>query len=222
MTDRVYAALSKALLSGKLRPGTPLRERTLAELFGVTRGAVRRALLQLVEEGKLEAFANRGAYVPQPSGEAIREVYEARKAVESGLVALIAPRLTAGALSRLKGHVAKERQAERRGDREASVRLSGAFHGELVALAGNETLSEIVGRLVGRTQLYVALFESARHSGCAPDEHGAIVSALARKDGAAAAAAMVRHLELVRARVEEHVGDQPSGDITDALRDFVP
>jgi DNA-binding GntR family transcriptional regulator len=222
MADPVYAALSKALLSGKLRPGTPLRERTLAELFGVTRGAVRRALLQLVEEGKLEAFANRGAYVPQPSGEAIREVYEARKAVESGLVALIAPRITPTELARLKSHVAKERQAERRGDREASVRLSGAFHGELVALAGNETLSEIVTRLVGRTQLYVSLFESARHSGCAPDEHGAIVSALTKKDASGAAAAMVRHLELVHARVQEHVGDKQSDDIADALRAFVP
>ncbi len=219
--DRVYSALSKALLAGKLKPGSPLRERHLADIFNVTRAAIRKVLLQLAEEGKLEIFANRGAYVPQPSADAIRQVYEARTAVEAGLVALLARRVTPSQLSKLKAHVAKERRAEQRGERDESVRLAGAFHGELVALAENPTLEEIVLRLVSRTQIYVALFESARHSWCAPEEHRAIVDALAKKDASRAAAAMLRHLQLVEARVSEYVTERKAEDPEDVLREFL-
>ncbi len=58
--DALHQAITRALLDGKLRPGTPLRERYLAESFGVTRGLVRKVLLRLGQEGKLEMHANRG------------------------------------------------------------------------------------------------------------------------------------------------------------------
>jgi DNA-binding GntR family transcriptional regulator len=65
--ERVYAAVSKALLSGKLRPGTPLRERALAEALSCTRGAIRKVLARLGSEKKLVLEHNRGAFVPNPS-----------------------------------------------------------------------------------------------------------------------------------------------------------
>ncbi|MBX9842423.1 MAG: GntR family transcriptional regulator [Xanthobacteraceae bacterium] len=219
--DHVYGVLSKALLAGRLKPGSPLRERHLAEIFNVTRAATRKALLQLAEEGKLEVFANRGAYVPQPSADAVRRVYEARKAVEAGLVAVLAGRVTPSQLSKLKAHVAKERHAEQRGERDESVRLAGAFHSELVALAENPTLEEIVLRLISRTQIYVALFESARHSGCAPEEHRAIVDALGKKDASRAAAAMIHHLQLVEARVSEYMTAHEAENPEDVLRELL-
>ena len=218
--DLVYNALCKALFAGKLRPGTPLRERHLAEVFGVTRNAIRKVLLQLSQEGKLQIYANRGAYIPQPSSDDIREIYDARRAVEAGLVAILAPRITAPQLARLKDHVRKERRALDQGRRDESVRLAGAFHNELVALAANTALQEIVQRLVARTQMYVALFESARDSGCAPHEHEAIIEALAKKDSARAVAAMMKHLHQVEERVAERTQDKKSTDVGLILRNI--
>jgi DNA-binding GntR family transcriptional regulator len=219
--DRVYDALCKALFEGKLRPGTPLRERHLAEVFGVTRNAIRKVLLQLSQEGKLQIYANRGAYVPEPSSKDIREIYDARRAVEAGLVAVLAPRITAPQLARLKDHVKKERRALEQGRRDESVRLAGAFHTELVTFAANSALQEIVQRLVVRTQMYVALFESARDSGCAPHEHEAIIEALGKKDSARAVAAMMKHLHLVEERVAEHTQDKKSADVGLILGDII-
>lgn len=217
-TEGAYDAISRALLEGKLRPGTPMRERQLAEVFGLTRGAVRKLLLRLGHEGKLQMFPNRGAFVPQPSSQDIRQVYDARKAVETGMVALLALRITPQQLASLRAHVREERRAQRQGRRDESVKLAGGFHIQLVQALDNSELAAIVQRLVARTQMFVALFEPARESGCAPDEHEAILDALATRDGGRAASTMLAHLQQVEARVVEHVGEEAQPQLVDILR----
>ena len=110
--DALHQAITRALLDGKLRPGTPRRERYLAESFGVTRGLVRKVLLRLGQEGKLEMHANRGAFVPEPTQAQIQAVYQARKAVEAGLVSMLAQTITAEQLKRLGHHLDDERQGD--------------------------------------------------------------------------------------------------------------
>ncbi len=218
----LHEAISRALLAGKLAPGTPLRERYLAEQFGVTRGAVRKVLLRLGHEGKLEMHRNRGAFVPQPSVQDMEQIYGARKAVEAGVVALLASRIDDAGLARLRAHVRQERSAARAGAREESVRLAGGFHGTLVEMLANPELAAIVQKLVARTQMFVALFESARDSGCAPDEHEAIVAAFERRDPGAAVEAMLQHLGHVEERVKAHVGvGEESPEVADILRDAI-
>jgi DNA-binding GntR family transcriptional regulator len=215
----LYDAISRALLAGKLAPGTALRERYLAEQFGVTRGAVRKVLLQLGHEGKLEMHANRGAFVPQPSVRDMERIYGARKAVEAGVVALLASCIDDAGLARLRAHVRQERSAARAAAREESVRLAGGFHATLVEMLANPELTEIVQKLVARTQMFVALFESARDSGCAPEEHEAIVAAFERRDSGAAVQAMMQHLAQVEERVKAHVGlKEESPEVGDILR----
>jgi DNA-binding GntR family transcriptional regulator len=215
----LHEAISRALLAGKLAPGTPLRERYLAEQFGVTRGAVRKVLLRLGHEGKLEMHPNRGAFVPQPSVRDMERIYGARKAVEAGVVALLASCIDDAGVARLRAHVRQERSAARAGAREESVRLAGGFHATLVEMLANPELAAIVQKLVARTQMFVALFESARDSGCAPDEHEAIVAAFERRDPGAAVQAMLQHLAHVEDRVKAHVEPgEESPEVADILR----
>jgi DNA-binding GntR family transcriptional regulator len=214
----LYEAVSRALLAGKLAPGTPLRERYLAEQFSVTRGAVRKVLLQLGHEGKLEILPHRGAFVPQPSVEDMASIYGARMAVEAGVVALLATSIQPAQLARLRAHARDERAAARRGLREESVRLAGAFHRMLVEMLDNPELGDIVHKLVARTQMFVALFESAHDSGCAPDEHEAIIAALERRDAGAAVQAMLKHLAQVQERVKAHVAAPEVPELGDILR----
>lgn len=209
--------ISRALLAGKLRPGTPLRERRLAEIFGLTRGTVRKLLLRLSAEGKVQLIPNRGAYVPQPSSKDIRQVYDARKAVESGMAMLIASRITTEQIARLKSHIREERCAGP-ATRDESVRLSGSFHVVLARMLGSPELEEIVQRLVARTQIFVALFEPAHHSNCAPDEHEAIVRALESGNGEGAAAVMLRHLQQVEERIMAHLDGEDTADLSKVLR----
>lgn len=215
--DSLYQAIAGSLLKGRLRPGTPLRERYLAEEFGVTRGMVRKVLLRLGQEGKLELHANRGAFVPQPTREQVLEAYQARKALEAGMLALLARNITAKQILSLKTHLQAERNASRLARRDESVRLAGDFHLLIAELLGNARLREMLELLIARTQMYVALFEPAQASGCAPEEHEPVVAALAKRDVAEAVRAMLDHLTQVEQRVLSHIADEEP-QVADILR----
>jgi DNA-binding GntR family transcriptional regulator len=217
----VHDALLKALLGGALRPGTALRERHLAETFGATRGTVRKVLLRLGQEGKLELRPNRGAYVPQPTADDVRRVYEQRKVLECGIVGVLAERIGSVArerLAALDALLAAERRAQRAGRRDEAVRLAGDFHLVLVDLYDNPELSRSLRALVARTQLFVALFESAEAGACSVDEHDAIVRALRRRDAASAIRAMVGHLDHVERRVLARMPGARDMDVGAILR----
>jgi DNA-binding GntR family transcriptional regulator len=138
--ERIYASITTALLQGRLRPGAQLVERDLAAAFGCTRGALRKVLARLGFEGKLVLEANRGAFVPSPSEEDIRQVYRARQIVEAGIVAALCGALSAAHKRRLRAHVRSEEKALRAGAIDESVRLAGQFHVLLTELAGGTEL----------------------------------------------------------------------------------
>lgn len=200
--ERVYGAVSKALLSGKLRPGTPLRERALAEALGCTRGAVRKALARLGSEKRLVLEHNRGAFVPNPSIDDMRGIYRARRIVEAGLVTTLFGNLSREQVAVLRKHVQAEQKAFKEGRREDAVRLAGDFHLLLAEMAESEELLSYIKRLISNTELYKALYDSAEAASCAPREHEQIIEALATgKSLDKALAVALEHLDELEQRV---------------------
>src|SRR2546430_16415048 len=89
--DRVFHAVLDAILDHRLAPGTRLGERELSELLGASRGAVRAALSRLGHSLLVELRPNRAAIIANPSAAETRDVFEARRAIESA----VPPRLGA-------------------------------------------------------------------------------------------------------------------------------
>ena len=89
-----------AILEHRLRPGTQLVEERLAAVFGVSRTKIRQAIARLAHDGIVTVFPNRGAFVTSPGRDEAREVFEARRLIEPGLVrrlaATTAPRSSGG------------------------------------------------------------------------------------------------------------------------------
>jgi DNA-binding GntR family transcriptional regulator len=210
--ERIYTSITAALLRGRLRPGAQLVERDLAAAFGCTRGALRKVLARLGFEGKLVLAANRGAFVPSPSEEDIRQVYRARQIVEAGIVTALCGGLSAAHKRRLRAHVRSEEKALRASAIEESVRLAGQFHVLLTELAGGTELLGLVGQLVAKTELYKALFDPSKGSTCSADEHTQIIDALDAGDLHAALAAMREHLSELEERVVEQVRKSAAGE----------
>ncbi|WP_231586143.1 GntR family transcriptional regulator [Pandoraea apista] len=198
---RVYQAISQALLSGKLRPGMPLRERNLAQAFDCTRGAVRKVLARLGFEGKLVLEPNRGAFVPQPSLDDIRQTYRARRVLETGVIASICGQLSVSQLAVLDAHVATEARSHADGTHERSIRLAGEFHLKLIGMAGSAELDTFARQLVAKTELYKALYDPAEFMHCAPTEHAQLVGQLRDGKTQAAIALAAAHLDELEARV---------------------
>ena len=198
---RVYLAISQALLSGKLRPGMPLRERNLAQALDCTRGAVRKVLARLGFEGKLVLEPNRGAFVPQPSLDDIRQTYRARRVLENGVIASLCGHLSASQLAMLDAHVAMEVRSHAEDTHEHSIRLAGEFHLKLIGMADSAELDTFARQLVAKTELYKALYDPAEFMHCAPTEHAQLVNQLRDGKALAAMALATAHLDELEARV---------------------
>ncbi|XUM23467.1 GntR family transcriptional regulator [Bradyrhizobium oligotrophicum S58] len=199
--EAVYQALLRALLEGKLKAGTKLAETPLADIFGVSRERIRKVLHRLGAERRLEMIPNRGARVPRPTLDDVKRVYEAHRVLEAGVLSQLVLRMDEVLLARLNAHLAEERAAAQRGDRAASVRLSGAFHVHLVDALGNAELSRVLGDLLSRSSVMVSVYEPAAQSICAVDEHGAIVAALRDRDLLRAIALSREHFLHVEGRL---------------------
>ncbi|GGF80957.1 GntR family transcriptional regulator [Azorhizobium oxalatiphilum] len=217
--EAVYQAITRAIMDGRLKAGTKLVEQTLAEAFGVSRERIRKVLHRLGAERRIEIVPNRGSRVPSPSPQEIRAVYEAHRVLEAGVLVQLAHILTDDILARLDAHLLEEKAAAARGDRAASVRLSGAFHMHLVDALENEELSRFLRDLLSRSSVMVSVYEPAADSACAVDEHGAIVEALRARDVAQAIHLSRHHFQHVEQRLRL---DRPQGPAPDLRALFSP
>lgn len=197
----IHRVLSQTLLAGRLAPGAQLVETRLAAIFGVTRERVRKVLHRLGHERLLEIVPNRGCFVSSPTLAQAREIYDARRIVEGGIVAWLAGRLSVPQLDALKAHAAREHAALHAGDRAESIRLSGEFHQLLAGFTDSPFVVRQLQELVSRTAMLVAFFEPAASSECACEEHEDILNALAHGDAARAVKAMHVHLSLIETRL---------------------
>jgi DNA-binding GntR family transcriptional regulator len=203
--DRVFDAILDAVLDHRLAPGTKLKERELSEIFGASRAAVRAALTRLGHSLLVELRPNRGAIIANPSVAETRQLFEARRVIETAVVRALGDDLTRAKRARLRAFVADEQGAYARGDLKTGQRLSVRFHKLLSELAGNVVLDRFMESLICRTPLLALAHKGARLAYCGADEHRAVVEALLRGDAGAAAQRMTEHLSHLESqlRLEE-------------------
>ncbi len=197
LTERVYAALKKDIITGVLRPGQAFTEKDLAHRYAASRTPVREAAVRLQEEDLVRIIANRGYFVTQLTIQGMNDMYEYRAAVECACVELlcgakIAPQVRAELESAAQFRAHNE---EEFGD---FVESDTAFHIGIARLTHNALLVRAVAQM--RAQTDRILFAAAeaiqlRYYGELPArEHMAILGAISRNDP-----------ELARRLMREHI-----------------
>ena len=209
IVDRIVAAV----MEQKLAAGAKLPEAPLCEAFDCSRTQIRRVLIVLAERGVATLHANRGAFVASPDAEEARNVFEARRAIERSIVLTASTRIGAATLDELRQNARAGGAAEACGDRSESIRLSGQFHLRLAEAAGNAVLTRFLEDLVARTSLIIGLYGSRATHSCSEEEHDALLSALAARDGAYAADLMDRHLAHVESLLDIRDAVEAPADI---------
>lgn len=214
--ERLYRSIAEAITDRRLPPGTKLVEERLADVFGVSRERVRKVLLRLAQGRMVTQVPNAGTFVAKPTAREAREVFEARRVVETAIVekleAMPHP-LPAKLTARLRDHLAREKAAEAAGDRTARIRLSGDFHRLLAEAAGNAVLTDILSGLIGRSSLAIAAFERHAPHNCTVEDHGTLVDALEHGTPGEAVDLMVRHLAAVEGQLEFDDAPAPAIDL---------
>ena len=82
-SDMVTDVVRDLITDGLLSPGTPLRQRDLAEQFDVSYTPVREALRRLESEGLVVTDVHRGAIVARAESEKLEENYRILAALEA-------------------------------------------------------------------------------------------------------------------------------------------
>ena len=214
-THRIVEAIADAIVERRLMPGTKLAEQQLADLFQVSRTLVRQALNQLSRDRLVVLSPARGAFVAEPSVEEACQVFEVRKMVEASMVKQLCATITPAQLAQLRLHLNSESLAVQRDDVAGRTRLLADFHVMLARMLGNEVLAQLLADLLARCSLIALMYQSSHSAMHSAHEHVAIVDAIERQDGRAAARLMESHL----GNVECSLQLQPrTSDLAAALR----
>ncbi|HSK59515.1 MAG TPA: GntR family transcriptional regulator [Actinomycetospora sp.] len=182
-TEQVFDAIVDDICTGRLTPGTPLRQEHLAERFAVSRQPVQQALLLLRNQGLVREFGRRGLEVTPLDREFVSHLYDLRELLDGYAARLAAERRTEEWLEEVADVV---RAGQRAFDERAFARMISAdveFHRSVVEAAGNPLLTESTGvmwRNVQRVMGEVLL------QGGSPawvwEDHAAILDAIADGD----------------------------------------
>ena len=94
LVEFAYQWIREAILDGNIQPGAKLIERELTQTTGVSRSALREALVSLDEKGLVQREPYRGYRVTNLTKKQVQDLYELREVVESQAAELFALRAT--------------------------------------------------------------------------------------------------------------------------------
>jgi DNA-binding GntR family transcriptional regulator len=201
----VAAELRKLIRGGDLQPGTRLRQKDIADRFGVSTTPVREAFVTLAREGLVQQDDHRGVRVFTPSAEELAEVYEMRQLLEPQATRIAAKEISSEALAELERIVEEMKTA----DAARYAELNHELHSQIYSAANRPRLLRMIESLREAAAGYLLLTvpeyageyrEQAHH------EHEEIVYNMRNGTPAAAARAMSKHLAHSAANVRSLFG----------------
>jgi len=190
----IYDQVFGAILEQRLLPETKLTEKDLCDVFGVSRTIIRKVLLRLSLDRVVEIRPNRGAVIAAPKPDEVRQIFEARRLLENGIVAETARKCGPAEAVGLRDMSRRERDCIHGGNLSGAIRLSGDFHLKLAEIAGNRPLRELLRQLVAQTSLAIARYVPAGNGMCDDDDHDRLIDAITEHDIEISCAIMREHL----------------------------
>ena len=192
--EEIVLELTQAIHTHRLQPGAKLREDEICDIFQVSRTIVRQSLHSLQHVGLVTILRNKGAFVAKPTLKEAREVFEARSLIEPAMARAAALRATPHDVAFLEAHMKAEKDALDREEVGEALRLSGDFHVQIARIADHALIENLLGQLVARSALIIALYWRRRNALSDSSSHMGLVNALRDQDAEAAEEIMKGHL----------------------------
>ncbi|MEM7528573.1 MAG: GntR family transcriptional regulator [Pseudomonadota bacterium] len=195
-------SLRELIILGKLAPGLPVRERDLAEAFGISRTPLKEALRILEGEGLVVYSPTRRPFVANPSLGEINDWLRVQGALEALAGELACEKASDVELVEIERLNAAIREARDANGQLEAFRADMRFHVAIVAASGNAALAETHATYNARLWR-LRFLSSQRVAGrdTTRQEHLDIVDALKTRDAAAARRALEQHLRTAETNI---------------------
>jgi DNA-binding FadR family transcriptional regulator len=221
--DQIVAVLATEILKGVHKPDSNMPpEPALIERFQVSRTVMREVMKTLAAKGFVISKTRIGTRVLDPvnwnlfdadvlawrvriglDDAFLQSLTEIRRAVEPAAAALAAKRRTSADIAKLRAHVA--RMSATTHTRQSFAEADLEFHLAIGSASGNPLMraiaSVIEAALVASFSMSSPVDDAGDHEITA-NSHAAIVDAIEARDEAAAAAAMLRVIDIGVRRIE--------------------
>lgn len=214
VSEQVFEALHRQIVTVELPPGTRLSEAEVARAMAVSRQPVRDAFWRLSQLGLVVVRPQRATVVSPISPSAVMQARFVRTAIEIETLRLALGRFGPAEFAELDAILAEQAEAIGGEERERFHALDDAFHRRIGALAGVGHVWALIRENKAHTDR-VRLLSLTSGADLALADHRAILAALRAGDGEGAAAAMRQHLGRIvdiLARIREEHADYVAED----------
>lgn len=209
-TARVHAALREAIVQLDLKPGELLDKQAIAGRLGVSRFPVGEAMNRLAAEGLVDIMPQSGSRVALIKISDARENMFLRRALEVETVRTIAETAPSALLEQLRSNLRYQQAAIEAQDLKGFHGFDLSFHAALQDQLGYERVRNVTETARLGLDRVRRLLNTRRRLELTLAEHEAVVVAIERRDGEAAAKAMQRHLDAVLAELENFARERPA------------
>jgi DNA-binding GntR family transcriptional regulator len=193
LAEKAFETLHRAIVTGRLRPGTRLPIEDLAEALRMSPMPIREAVRRLDAAGLVENIPHRGARVTELSIADLAEVYEVRLALE-------VPAIRRAALRFGEGHALVAREildalhAQADYNSAEGLATHEGFHFALYEAAGSAWLLRLIRPAWQTSERYRLEVQPVRAQSARNTEHEDILDACVAHDPDRAGRALSEHL----------------------------
>lgn len=153
LADIVYGQLLEAIRNGEIAEDEQLVQEKLAEQLQISRTPVREALLRLEQDGILVSSPRGGFSLYKMTREEVRELYQARAAIEGQAVRILATKKDPEIAEHLRDIIRREESISSELVDEY-FNANRTIHRSMVELTGNRYLLEMFDNIWNRATSY--------------------------------------------------------------------
>jgi DNA-binding GntR family transcriptional regulator len=202
--------LRQLIVAGTLAPGAPIRQDEVAERFGMSRIPVREALKTLEGEGYVTYQAHFGYAVTELTAAELLEIYHMREWLETGLLRLAVPKLTAEDAAVMREAMSAMVAATEAGDMTGVNAQNRVFHFRLFQPSGMARAIDATRRLWDATDPYRRLYFDEHYSAdTINSEHEQILDAAVAGDVEETVRLLDVHRGSTMDLLRQHVAPEP-------------
>ena len=164
MVDQIYHALSDAIVSGKLKPGTLIKELELKKTFGVSRAPIREAVRLLEAKGLLVVDAYKKKYVRRITRDYLNDILPFAACIEGFAARLALNNISARHFEMLEKLNSEMEQLYYLKDYVGCAKKNFDFHKTFILASQNNSIRQAT-RSVSKGTIWFWITQTYYHKG---------------------------------------------------------